>query len=298
MNTNFKRPTFLVLFLLVTTLTSCSTIEEYLIENLKDDNKSDGSIIKPIEKEPVAAGPSVEEKKFAEAENYNKLGQYDLALPIYLNLIGDDTGSQDDIHDKSLLRVAKIYERTDQSEKSILAFSELIKKQSSVSSRTSLQIALIKNHYRVSNYYQARNVKVEMDNDYRTQIIDLYTIFDALYYQSDLYFDRNILNELLFIGEIQKYFVYVIESDLSSESEKATDLLILNYKKFVSQLNNAILSRDIKRSLIVSLIDQLSKFDKYRMEGSASEQNQMKRFSQFASLTQNELTERLANGNF
>ncbi|MGZ3690814.1 MAG: hypothetical protein ACXVAX_04895, partial [Pseudobdellovibrio sp.] len=147
------------------------------------------------------------------------------------------------------------------------------------------------------NYYQARQIRTELDNDYRTQSTNLHDIYQALYYQTDLYYDRHIFDELTFIGDLQKYFVYVIESDMASESDKLTDLLILYYQKFLTQLDNQILSADVKRKLAASLIDQLSKFDRYKMPGHDAENN-LTRFSNFAEAQRRKLVERMANAKF
>jgi hypothetical protein len=159
-------------------------------------------------------------------------------------------------------------------------------------------MAMIKNHYRVSNYYQAKTIKSDIDTDYKLQKFSLEDLFNALYYQTDLYYDRHILDEVLFIGDIQKYFVYVIESDLNPQSEKATDLLILDYKKFISRLDSSVLSPDIKKSLMISLINQLNKFERYKMEGEEGSLTNFNRFSNFANEAQRKLTERLASGKF
>ncbi|MCC2680323.1 MAG: hypothetical protein K0R29_2899, partial [Pseudobdellovibrio sp.] len=203
-------------------LTSCA----YLQENLKD------------EKPPAEIKPQLSEREllFNSAEDAFKRGSDKAALPMYLHIVRDPAEGADPIYEKSLLNLGKIYERNDQSEKAILAFEELLKTNSKVISKTSLRMLIIKNHFRVANYYQAKSVRAEIDSDYKTRKIYLQDLYQALYYQTNLYLDHHILDELLFIGEIQKFFVYVIESDLDPESERMTELLILYYKHFVTQL--------------------------------------------------------------
>ncbi len=265
-------------------ISSCA----YLQENLKDEKP-------PVEE--IKPQLSERELMFNSAEAELKNGNDKVALPMFLHIARDPAEGADPIYEKSLLNVGRIYERTDQSEKAILAFQELLKTNSKVITKTSLRMAIIKNHFRVENYYQARIVRTEIDADYKQQKIYLQDIFQALYYQTDLYLDRHILDELLFIGEVQKYFVYVIESDLQTESEKTTDLLILYYKKFVAQLDSSTLAPELKKNLMISLINQLNKFDRYKMEGESQVTN-FNRFSNFANDTQRKLTERLANGKF
>lgn len=272
-----------ILFLAAGLLPSCA----YLQENLQDS--------KPAE--VVQPKLSDREMMFNNAEAEFKNGNDKAAMPMYLHIVRDPADGADPIYEKSLLNLGRIYERTDQSEKAILAFEELLKTNSKVITKTSLRMAIIKNHFRVGNYYQAKSIRAEIDADYKMRKVYLQDIFQALYYQTDLYFDRHILDELLFIGEVQKFFVFVIESDLTTESEKTTDLLILYYKKFVAQLDSSVLAPELKKNLMVSLINQLNKFDRYKVEGDQTLSN-FNRFSNFANETQLKLTERLANGKF
>jgi len=271
------------IFLVAGILTSCA----YLQENLKD------------EKPPEEIKPQLSEREllFNSAEEEFRNGNDKAALPIYLHIARDPGEGADPIYEKSLLNLGKIYERTDQSEKAILAFEELLKTGSKVITRTALRMAIVKNHFRVANYYQGKAVRAEIDADYKMRKIYLQDLYQALYYQTDLYLDHHILDELLFIGEVQKFFVYVIESDQQMESDKMTDLLILYYKKFVNQLDNSVLATDLKKNLMISLINQLNKFDRYKIVGEAPPSN-FNRFSNFANETQRKLTERLANGKF
>jgi hypothetical protein len=273
---------FIVMLLLSLGLSSCA----YIQENLKDPPP-------PPEKEVVL---SERELLFNEAEKNYKSGLYEPALQQYLRIARDPSDGADPLYEKTILGMAKIYEKTGQSEKAVLAFSELQRMNSTVISDTSLKMSLIKNHFRVSNYYQAKTIKTEIDSDYKEQKINLSDLFQAIYYETDMYFDGEILNELLFLGEIQKYFIYVIESDRADDSEKATDLLILNYNKFLTKLDSPVFSADLKKKLIISLIEQLNKFDRYRMEGSKNNLSNFNRISNFASTTQRNLTERLTNG--
>ncbi len=240
---------------------------------------------------------SEREKVLDEADRNFQAGNYDAALILYFRIARDPAEETDLIYDKSLVGLAHLYEKSDQSEKAILALDELLKRDTKAISKVSLQVALIKNHFRVTNYYQARQIKLEIDNGYKTQNTSLREIYEALYYQTDLYYDRHIFDELTFVGDLQKYFVYVIESDLLNESDKLTDLLILYYEKFLAQLDNQILSPDIKKRLAASLIDQLSKFDRYKMPDNDSQSN-LTRFSNFAEAQKRKLVERMANAKF
>jgi hypothetical protein len=89
-----------------------------------------------------------------------------------------------------------------------------------------------------------------------------------------------------------------MESPNLVEAEKLTDLLILYYERFLEQLNKSVLSREFKRSLIISLLDQLGKFDKYKLTDGDAASKYLNRFSQFAEKHRLTLTERLTNGQY
>jgi hypothetical protein len=98
---------------------------------------------------------------------------------------------------------------------------------------------------------------------------------------------------------MQKYFVYVMENQTSTlEGEKLTELLMLYYERFNSQLNSGLLSKELKKRLIISLIDQLNKFDRYKLNDATKNIKHLNRFSEFAELSEKRLTERLTNGNY
>lgn len=251
--------------------------------------------IKPVEKAP----PSERQLTYDKARGLYNLGQFQEAEPIYFQITRYPPEGRDSVYDKSLLDLAFLYEKTDQSEKAILALDELSKRDTSVIDKASIKILLIKNHYRVTNYYQARLLRNELDGMYRTQEVSLQDIYSGLYYQTSLYYDRHIFDELLFLGDMQKYFVYVIESQSNAvEGEKLTELLMLYYERFNSQLNSGLLSKDLKKRLIISLIDQLNKFDRYKLNDATKNIKHLNRFSDFAEINEKRLTERLTNGNY
>ena len=223
--------------------------------------------------------------------------EYDTALNLYFKIIKAPHEDVDLVYDKALFGLIQLYEKSDQSEKAILALDELIKRDSTLINKINLQVLLIKNHFRVTNYFQAQQAKQELDLEYKTQNINLLQLFNALYYHTDLYYDRHLLDEALFIGEIQKYFIYVIESDHYEESVKLTELLIFYYEKLLQKLDSHILDPNIKKRLAIVLVDQLNRFDRYKLP-TTDAQSQMDRFSKFAQSKKLMLTERIADGKF
>ena len=188
--------------------------------------------------------------------------------------------------------------KSDQSEKAILALVELLKADSTVISKISLQVSLMKNHYRVTNYYQAQKIKNDIDEGYKVQNLKNNELFIALFNQTHLYYDRHIFDELLFVGDIQKYFIYLMEDRAVETSDKAANLLRLYYEKFLSQIDKPVLSKENKKNLAVSLLDQLNRFDRYKQLDSSESENALWKFTQFAETHKRKLTERISNDNF
>ena len=250
------------------------------------------------EPQPVKAPPTQRELLFEQAEKYYEAGRFDVALPLYFKIAREPAPEGDSIYDKSLFSLAELYEKNDQPEKSILALNELLKRDNIGFARTKIKFMLIKNHFRITNYYQARKIKAGIDEEYKISAVSLNELYQALYYGTTLYYDRRLFDELSFLGEIQKYFVYVMESGLAPENEKITDLIILYYSRFITQLDKDILSNDIKKKLTISLLDQLGKFDKYLLIGQQDNLTQLKRFAKYSENQQKILTERLTSGHF
>lgn len=258
----------------------------------------DGEPAKEVAVEAPKHIPTEREQDFAQAEDFEKIKKYDEALSLYFKITRDTSQDRDLIYDRSLLGIARIYEITDQSEKAILALNELRTSKSAVISSPALQIALMKNHYRVTNYYQAQKIKADLDNDYKIQNLSTQALFEALFTQTQPYFDRHIFDELLFIGDVQKYFIFVMESGTTDQPEMMSNLLQLYYEKFLSQLDNHLLSTDIKKKLIISLMDQLTKFNQYKQLDSTTTPSPLNKFSKFAADKKRLLTERLTNDKF
>ena len=70
----------------------------------------------------------------------------------------------------------------------------------------------------------------------------------------------------MFLGEAQKYFVFIMESQLNPENQLATDRLIQNYDYFFALLSNTSVSSAFKKKLSIALYDQLTKFNQYKID--------------------------------
>jgi hypothetical protein len=246
-----------------------------------------------LEPAPVEHQLTEREKLFEQAEQDTAAFNEADAQAIYFKLTRNSSTDQDAIYDKSLWRLMQIYEKTDQPEKALLTLDELSKRPNVTISKNKIKFAQMKNHYRVTNFYQARKIKNELDEAYRNKELSLYEVYDDLNETASMYYDRHIIEELAFLGEVQKYFIFVMESNMTPENEQTTNKLIHYYQGFISALDKSTLSEDFRRQLTISLLDQLRKFDQYKMDG-PSNPNTIARFVKFSEEQQKKLTESLA----
>lgn len=231
------------------------------------------------------------EQMFARAENFFSKGDFESAKNLYFRLSRNVSGRYDAIYDQSLWRLVKIYEKSDESEKALLSLDELSIRKSSTISDNKIKFAQMKNNFRVANYYQANIIKKEIDEAYRSGALDLEELFEILMESTDLTYEHRMLEELMFLGEVQKYFVFIMESELSPENDQLTDQLIKNYEHFFSLLKRSNMSADFKKKLSISLVDQLRKFDRYKLDNNDSNPETLLRFSNYSEPKQKILIE-------
>lgn len=273
MQTTYKKisKTLGLLISLVISLSSCALLEETRVER----------------------EPSEQEKIFNEADSLLATGDYSGAEALYAKLTRNSKSTLDPIYDKSLWHLAKIYEKQNQSAKALLALDELANRSSNTIPKDKVKFAQIKNHFRVTNFFQAREIKKDLDEDYKNKDISLYDIYENLTETADLNYDNHILEELMFLGEMQKYYLFVMESDMYPENELLTDRLIATYDNFFAALYRPEANEEFKRQLSVALLDQLRKFDQYKIDGSAENANTIEKFSNYSEQKQKKLTEGL-----
>ncbi|MEQ1723248.1 MAG: hypothetical protein ABL930_08725 [Pseudobdellovibrio sp.] len=242
----------------------------------------------------IVKEPTEREKLFYSAEKFYLLNNDEAAKPIYFKITRNTEGSFDPIYDKSLWRLIKIYEKADEAEKALLTLDELDKKGTSSIPKIKIQFSQIKNHFVVTNSYQAERIRKDIDKQYRDRIISLYELYDGLIDSTELAFGRHVLEELKFLGEVQKFFVFVMESNMTPENERLTERLIQNYEKFFAALNNSQASPQFKKELSISLLDQLRKFDQYKIDDTNYNPKTMLRFTKYSEKQQKKITESLS----
>lgn len=232
------------------------------------------------------------EKLLQQAERYFEKKDYESSEPIYVRLSRFNEGSYDPVYDQALWRLAKIYEKNNESEKAILSLDELSARHSSSVPKNKVRLALMKNHYRLSNFLVAERMDKLIYQDYKNKNIELSDLYQYLIEMTDLGYDSHLPEELLFLGEVQKYFIFIMEKNLQPESEKITDHLINNYEHYFSVLQQSVLSQELKKRLAISLYNQLNKFDKYSLVYPDSSPKEILRFSEYCENKKKILIER------
>lgn len=231
------------------------------------------------------------EQMFARAEAHYKNNDVEAAKKLYFRLSRNVSGNFDAIYDQSLWRLVKIYEKNDESEKALLTLDELASRKSSSISKNKIRFAQIKNNFRVTNFYQAHEIKKEIDESFRNENLSLAEIYEILMDTTDLSYDHRMLEELMYLGEVQKYFVFVMESRMYPENEQLTGHLIKCYDHFFSLLRRTSLSADFKKKLSISLLDQLRKFDQFKIDTNDANPETLIRFLRYSEAKQKILIE-------
>lgn len=209
---------------------------------------------------------------------------------------------------QSLWQLTQTYEKNGEYEKALLVLEELAEmstskdatkeptkktteQESKVISKNRINFSQIKNHFLLNNFDQGREVKREIDADYKSKRITLNELYKNLIEITKFNYDVNLLEELEFLGEVQKYFIFVMESSLGPENEQLAGHLINNYELFFSALKRSYLSSDFKKKLSISLINQLQKFDQYIMDDYNSDSQAVSKFQDYSRKQQKILRE-------
>lgn len=236
--------------------------------------------------------PTEREQMFAEAETFYKNNDFDSAKHLYFRLSRNIEGATDPIYDQSLWRLVKIYEKEDHSEKALLTLDELLTRKSSILDKYKIKFSQIKNNYRVTNFYRAHEIKKEVDEAYNKESLYLDDLYNYLIDTTTLSYDHRPREELMYLGEVQKFFVFIMESPMEPEREQITEQLINNYEHFFSLLKKDQLSDELKKKLSVSLLDQLRKFNQYHLGNGNAESKTISRFLAYSEKQQKILIER------
>ncbi|MBC7741635.1 MAG: hypothetical protein H7061_05540 [Bdellovibrionaceae bacterium] len=217
--------------------------------------------------------------------------EYEKAQPYFLNISVAPTNSADLFQEKALWNLSIIFEKLGQPEKALLTLQQLERLQPAMISLFNIRLAEMKNHFRVSNHYQALEVKRIIDQSRPVMRYTIEEIYIALKDTSNLNYDHLVLEELQFVSEAAKYFVYVMESKKSPMNEEATELLISICNHALSLLNQKALKHEFRVQIAEALLDILRKFEQYKLDDLNLNQKTMAKFSSYAEKKQKIITD-------
>lgn len=192
-------------------------------------------------------------------------GNYRESSVFFLKVTQSSLGPEDEVYNQSLWKLVMVYEKSGDFEKAILALLELENRKSIQIPLFHVQLALAKNYLRLENKDLAFKIEKEIDRSAPARNYSLKEIYAALEQNSDFNYDHLIIEELQFLGKIQKYYIFVMESSESSINQNATDLLIHIYDGFFKVLAKDTTNPGFKKNLSIELLEQLRKFDLYKL---------------------------------
>ena len=220
-------------------------------------------------------------------------GQYSKAEVPFLNLVAVPESNSDFIYDNSLWSLSLVYEKLDVPEKSIVTLNQLLPRNSKHVSRLKTTASLMKNYFRVGNSDEARKFKKMIDLENPKSNIDADRLFLDLQQTLNLNFDHSILEELEYLGEIQKYLLFVMEQNFSKSNIRATDLLISIYQQAYNLTEKDVMNKKFKEKILISLFDNINRFNLYKLNDLNVNMQTVAKFSYFSEKLQKQITERL-----
>lgn len=203
---------------------------------------------------------------FNNAEKFFQNNDYISAKPLYIRLSRYKEGTHDISYDLALWRLTKIYENENEIEKALLTLDEMLSFRKNTIPKNRIKFTQMRYHFLLTNYNQAKEIKKDIDEAYKNNSITLKELYEYINETTQSINASYLIEELMFLGEAQKYFVFIMESQLNPENQLATDRLIQNYDYFFSLLNNVSISGAFKKKLSIALYDQLTKFNQYKID--------------------------------
>ncbi len=217
--------------------------------------------------------------------------QYEKSMPFFLKITRQRPSAADSYYENSLWSLSVAFERIGSPEKALLTLQELARTKQNVISLFRIRLAEMKNHFRVSNEYQALEVRKQIDALQPLSYYSIDDIYADLMATTLLNYDHLILEELEFIAETQKYFVYVMESKRAPLNERATDVLIGISDRTYALLSKENLNLEFRRKIAEALLDFLRRFDRYKIDDLNINLNTVSKFSRYSEKKQKLITE-------
>ena len=219
--------------------------------------------------------------------------QYAKAEPLFLSLTAEPAAKLDPIYDLSLWNISLIYDKFALPEKAILALDLLRERKSTYILEFTVNAALMKNYFLVGNKLVALKYKKLLDDENPKTSISADILYSNLRQTLNLNYDQLVLQELDYIGEIQKYLLFVMEQNESSTNQQATENLISIYQQSYARTEKDSLKNDFKKEILISLLDKLRKFNLYKLNDLNINLKTVSKFSIFAEKLEKQITDRL-----
>lgn len=226
------------------------------------------------------------------------VSKYAEAAAFFLKISQNPNDPYDEIYNSSLWNLSLIYEKFGDFDKSVFALQELEKRRPSSISLFKIRLALMKNYIRLGNKKVALEIRKQIDSSLPVSHYSLSDIYFSAAENTSFNFDLQMLQELQFLGEIQKYFVFVMESKDVSVNARATDLLMGLYDVFFKAFEKDSFNYEFKKSLAIELLEQLRRFNHYKLDDLNLNMKTMARFSAYSNKKQKYLTDWLHNDQF
>lgn len=209
---------------------------------------------------------TLREENYEKGSALLKMYKYKEASAFFTKVIQNPPETNDPVYDLSLWSMALIHEKFGQPEQALLVLNELALRLPTIVSRFKIQLAQMKNYFRVANPNQARLIRLHIDEQKLFIKYDPQDLFEDITEVVTLNYDYSILDELDFIGEIQKYFLYVMEESNEETSQKALHTLIGLMDSFIMSMQKDYFNAEVKQKMAIRLLDQFQNFDNLKMD--------------------------------
>lgn len=219
------------------------------------------------------------------------ISKYAEAAPFFLKVSQASVDQQDEIYNSSLWNLTLIYEKFGDFDKSVLALQELERRRPTTISIFKIQLSLIKNYIRLGNKKVALEIRKKIDSSSPLDHYSLNEIYFSIAENTSFNFDLQMVEELQFLGEIEKYFIFAMESKQSAVNVRATELLTALYDGFFKALEKDSFNYDFKKALAVELLEQLRRFEIYKLDDTNLNENTISKFSAYSVEKQKILTD-------
>lgn len=242
-----------------------------------------------VPRTPEGPRPLTEREMLYEKGNALLLAhEYSKAEVLFLSLTGQHMQNPDAPYDMSLWSLSTIYDKNGFPERSVLILLPLLK--SEYISQFKVKAALMKNYFLLNNPTEAMKYKKMLDAENPKMTVAANALYYDLIETLDLNYDHLLLQELDYVGEIQKYLIFVMEQNESKKNEKVTELLTSIYDKSYEMLAKDSVNPEFKKKIAISLLNNLRRFDLLKLNDLNINPKTVSKFSLYAEKKQKQIT--------